>query len=223
MVDRRGQLRLTEEAVTERFVLGEAEWSSLSTARSAAGEVRERLPAAYSTSSRPSVRELVAHRALLKRAGRCSNQGRGVGTGPQLIWSGRPDAIGRSELGVQWSPPDARARYRVYLGDERVLSAALGLTVDASQPRAERAFTVWQRQAQLAGKESFSLLTEEPIGADGDGVVRFRHQLPAGLRGVQFLRVVPVSAAQVEAEFSACGSFRSPCRRSTDRPRQRCA
>ncbi|MBV9544523.1 MAG: hypothetical protein JOY61_09100 [Chloroflexi bacterium] len=147
-------------------------------------------------------------------------------TGPRLIWTGRPDATGRAELGLQWPATGSQAQYRVYLGDERVLAAALGIGVDPTTPRAERARVIWQRRIELTDKSRFTLITSEPIAPSADRVVRFQHQWPGTLRGVQFLRVVPVSASQaapglpvgeVEAAFEEC-SLVPVAIPTTDRP-----
>ena len=123
-------------------------------------------------------------------------------TGPALIWTAAGDASGLAELGLQW-PGAERTRYRVYLGDERVLAAALGLTVDPSKPRAERAAAIVAESARLADKGLFTLLTAEPVAPDADRDVRFRHRLPGALRNVQFARVVPVSEhGNVEGPFA---------------------
>ena len=52
-------------------------------------------------------------------------------------------------------------------------------------------------------RESFTLLTPVPLPAGG--TVRFAHSVPGSLQTLQFVRVVPLTQAQVEAPFDACG------------------
>jgi hypothetical protein len=112
-----------------------------------------------------------------------------------------PNPTGKAELALMWNAPSPLARYRVYLGDERRLANALQLTpADLGSTRAARAKT-----GALADKGLFTLLTEQPLLPDADGVVRFQYQLPGGLSGVQFMRIVPVTGAGVEAPFATCG------------------
>ena len=130
-------------------------------------------------------------------------------TGPELIWTSAGDASGLAELGLQWPAAD-HARYRVYLGDERVLGAALGIPLDPAKPRAARAAAIVPRAAELGDKALFTQLTAEAILPDPDPgpdrVVRFRHRLPGALRNVQFARVTAVSEhGNVESAFAASG------------------
>lgn len=165
------------------------------------GEEREvAVQATLVTAEPPPFR--TASRAVTMRDGRVAPP---PPTGPELVWTSAADPGGRAELGLQW-PPAPRTRYRVYLGDERVLASALGRGVDPAQPRERRAAALLAEAGRLTDKSLFALLTDEPLGPDGDGVVRFRHPLPGALRDVQFARVVAVSEqGHVEAPFADAG------------------
>ena len=121
-----------------------------------------------------------------------------VRTGPALLWSGRQDPTGGSELALAWPAPSPDARYRVYLaGSERLAGQLDGL-------RASLAGDIWHLRETLADRGAFSLITDEPL-APVDGVVSLRHTLPGTLRGVVFVRVVPVTQGGVQADFARCG------------------
>lgn len=140
-------------------------------------------------------------------------------TAPILIWTGRLDPTGQAELSVTWPAPNPQAGYRVYLGDERRLAEALGISEGVLQgtelnpphrlhhTRALAADKICERDRllELGNKGLFTLLNETPVNPAGDGIVRFQHRLPGGLRGVQFLRIVPVTLAGAEAPFGKCG------------------
>jgi hypothetical protein len=123
-------------------------------------------------------------------------------TAPRVLWCSQPDPTGFSELAIRWPAADG-TRFRVYLGDERRLAAELGIAVDAGELRATRARTIWLRSGELARRASFTLLTQDPVTAQGGSAV-FRQPLPGTLRGVQFLRVVPLSTGGLEAAFADC-------------------
>jgi hypothetical protein len=129
---------------------------------------------------------------------------RTITTGPKLIWASASDPTGWSELSIEWDADPAADGYRVHLGDERRLASALGLPVNETDLRAKRARLIWERRGDLADKGTFTLLTEELVRAEG-ALVKFATRLPGTLRGVQFLRVIPVGPSGVEAEFASCG------------------
>lgn len=129
-------------------------------------------------------------------------------TAPTILWTGRLDPTGKAELALMWNTPGPLARYRVYLGDERRLANALLLPpAGPGSTRAARAKAIYDQDktGALGDKGLFTLLTEEPLQPDADGVVRFQYQIPGGLSGVQFMRIVPVTGAGVEAPFATCG------------------
>ncbi|NUT46904.1 MAG: hypothetical protein HOV94_06210, partial [Saccharothrix sp.] len=116
---------------------------------------------------------------------------------PTLLFAADRDPVGDTEIGLEWS--GGAWGYRVYLGDERRLGGT------ATGPRCVRAAEVWGRSDRLADRRRFTLVTPKPLRAGPDGVVRFTHRLPGSLRNVQFVRVVPVTAAGVETAFETCG------------------
>jgi hypothetical protein len=128
---------------------------------------------------------------------------RWVPTSPTLRFTARADPTGLAQLALRWAPVLGADDYRVYLGDERRLADQLGLVTDPAAPRAERVRAIWARADELGDKRLFTLLESAPVSAGGS--VRFTHQIPGSLRGVQFVRVVPVSKGQVEARFDTCG------------------
>ncbi len=140
-------------------------------------------------------------------------------TAPILVWTGRLDPTGQAELGITWPAPDLTIGYRVYLGDQRSLAEALaipdevltGMALSPPHPlhhtRALAADKICEADPVQgpAEKGLFTLLNETPEKPDRDRIVRFQHRLPGGLRGVQFLRIVPVTLAGTEAPFGTCG------------------
>ncbi|HEY0812178.1 MAG TPA: hypothetical protein VGE11_02775, partial [Pseudonocardia sp.] len=132
-----------------------------------------------------------------------------VTTGPALLWAARRDVTGTSELALTWPAAGPDPRYRVYWSTSDRLAPALGLTlIDGRLPgdplRSSLAGAIWSRRGQLQDRADFSLITDEPLTPVG-GVVTVRHALPGSLRGVAFVRVVPLSRGEVEADFAACG------------------
>ena len=95
-----------------------------------------------------------------------------IPTGPRLLWASQPSGAGWSELALRWAAA-AGARFRVYLGDEGRLAAALGIPVNQAEMRAARAGRIWARSRDLADRRQFTLLTEQPIEEQG-GTVVFR-------------------------------------------------
>ena len=125
-----------------------------------------------------------------------------IQSGYGLIWTSRPGAAQDVQLVLDWRAPDGQ-QHRVYVAD----AAGLGLA-GASRAAIADAGVKHARAGELAGagfRKSFRLLTDEPIGAGADGVVRFRSTLPRALQTVQFVRIVPIGANGVEADFDACG------------------
>ncbi|MFI9103591.1 hypothetical protein ACIGXA_23995 [Streptomyces fildesensis] len=148
------------------------------------------------TPSVPSDVECAAHDARAPHT---------VPTSPMVLWTGPRDATGQAELALRWPPRAGAARYRVYLGDARRLAGALGLTLPGTPVRAAQAHPIHRRSGDLTTKESFTFLGEAPGTTGDDGFVHFVTRIPGGLRSVQFLRVVPLTAGGAEAAFPACG------------------
>jgi hypothetical protein len=122
-----------------------------------------------------------------------------VRTGPALLWTARRDATGSAELALTWPAASPDAAYRVYLSTSDRLAPGL-----ARPLRSEIAGAVWEARATLSDRADFSLVTDPPLHPAG-GVVSLRHTVPGSLRGVAFVRVVPVSKGNVEADFAHCG------------------
>ncbi len=139
-------------------------------------------------------------------------------TSPNLLWTGRLDATGKAELAITWPAVDPNIGYRVYLGDERRLAVALAIPDDVlhgtdqvpphrlHSTRALAADKICEAASagRLREKALFTLLTEQPL-KPVNGNVRFQFQLPGGLQGTQFLRIVPVTASGAEPPFESCG------------------
>lgn len=125
-----------------------------------------------------------------------------LSTAPRLLWSSRRDPVGAAQIDLSWPTEPGHAAYNVYLADERVVTAQLHV-FPASPNRATRAAALYDHQHQHMARESFTLLTPAPLPAGG--TVRFAHTLPGSLQTLQFLRIVPLTGAQVEANFDACG------------------
>lgn len=118
-------------------------------------------------------------------------------TGVGIIWTSRPGASEDVELKLTW-PGRPGEHYRVYVAD----AAALGIPV-ADRTRAEIAEAASHLGA-VDKREHFRLITDPPLASNGGPVV-MSERLPRSLQTLQLLRVVPVSAGNVEAPFAACG------------------
>ncbi|MGW1520844.1 hypothetical protein [Streptomyces sp. NPDC002287] len=132
---------------------------------------------------------------------------RAVPTSPVVIWTGRIDATGMAELSLRWPPRAGADRYRVYLGDTRRLAASLTpvLSLPSSPVRAAQAGPLHAVRERLADKGVFTFLGEIEGAPDTDGMVHFSTCVPGGLRSVQFIRIVPLTAGGAESAFAACG------------------
>jgi hypothetical protein len=125
-------------------------------------------------------------------------------TAPRILWTTRPNPAGSAEIDLRWSAAPGHAGYRVYVADERVIAAQLGID-PASPNRAIRAAALCEHQHEPMRREAFTLITDTPLDAGGDGSVRLVHPLGGALQTVQFVRIVPLSGAEVEAPFNDCG------------------
>lgn len=126
-------------------------------------------------------------------------------TSPVVIWSGQIDATGQAELALRWPPREGASRYRVYLGDARRLAGELGESLPGPPIRAAQAKPIHLASGRLTNKAAFTFLGEIPGSTATDGFVHFSTRIPGGLRSVQFVRVVPVSAGGAEPAFGSCG------------------
>lgn len=123
-------------------------------------------------------------------------------TAPRVLWASRRDPVGSAEIDLSWPTGPGHAAYNVYLADERVVTAQLNVFPD-SPNRATRAAALHDHQHEPMKRESFTLLTPVPLSVGG--TVRFIHTIPGSLQTLQFVRVVPLTGAQVEAPFDDCG------------------
>lgn len=119
-------------------------------------------------------------------------------TAAGLVWTSRPGPSEEVELRLAW-PGRAGERYRVYFAD----AGSLGVTT-AGRTRAEIAEDVGDL-GTIDRRERFRLLTDPPLEADEAGRVLLESHLPRSLQTVGVIRVVPVSAGNVEAPFANCG------------------
>lgn len=119
-----------------------------------------------------------------------------------LIWTSRPGAAQDVQLALDWPAPVGQ-QHRVYVADAASLRIAGTSRAAIADTGVKRALA-----GEIAGadvRKCFRLLTDQPVMAGNDGVVRFRSTLPRALQTVQFVRIVPVSGGGVEADFDACG------------------
>ncbi|MFD5813051.1 hypothetical protein [Streptomyces sp. NPDC127038] len=132
---------------------------------------------------------------------------RNVPTSPTLVWTARADSTGTAELSLRWPPCEGAARYRVYLGDARRLAGSLvpPVTLPDGPVRATQAQLLHAVGGSLTDKGVFTFLGETGGTPEADGRIHFSTRLPGGLRGVQFLRIVPLTAGGAEAPFATCG------------------
>jgi hypothetical protein len=120
-------------------------------------------------------------------------------TGVGIVWTSRPGPAEEVELRLIW-PARPGERYRVYLADAQ----SLGIET-AGRTRAEIAEAASQLGA-IDMRERFRLLTDPPLAADpSSGRVVLDARLPRSLQTLQLIRVVPISAGNVEAPFQQCG------------------
>ncbi|MEJ7784686.1 MAG: hypothetical protein WKF96_07775 [Solirubrobacteraceae bacterium] len=130
---------------------------------------------------------------------------RPITTSPVVLWTGQPDATGQAELSLRWPPRAGAARYRVYLGDARRLADSLGILLPAGALRAAQAKPIHDASAAVTDRQSFTFLGETLATTGGDGLVHFGTTIPGSLRGIQFVRIVPLTAGGAEAPFQDCG------------------
>lgn len=130
---------------------------------------------------------------------------RPLSTSPVLLWSGRPDATGGSELSLRWPRRPGASRYGVYLGDGRRLARALGISVADARVRAAWAWPIHGERGRLRDRRAFAYLGDVSDPGGGAGEVVWKTRIEGGLRSVQFLRIVPVSEGGAEPPFEACG------------------
>jgi hypothetical protein len=120
-----------------------------------------------------------------------------VETAIGLIWTSRPGPSPEVELKLRW-PGGADVIYRVYIADAKSLGIAADSRAAVAAEGGNR-----DRAHALGGRERFRLLTDPPLKPAG-GIVTLSEGLPRALSTVQFLRVVPATAAGREAEFASC-------------------
>lgn len=134
-----------------------------------------------------------------------------------LQYTARPDATGRARAHLAWTSSPQHAGFRVFYADETRVTgkirdqvtagtaspslAALLAALDAA-PAADVRATVFTSHAQLLPRAWFEQLTGAPLPATG--AMRFEHDVSGSLRVLSLYRVVPVSAAHVEAPFADC-------------------
>ncbi|MEV6018844.1 hypothetical protein [Streptomyces sp. NPDC051997] len=131
-----------------------------------------------------------------------------VPTSPTLVWTSGADSTGTAELSLRWPPRTGAARYRVYLGDARRLAGSLVPPValpPADSVRAAQAQRLHAVRDRLTDKGVFTFLGETGGATEADGTVHYSTRLPGGLRSVQFVRIVPLTAGGAEPPFATCG------------------
>jgi len=136
-----------------------------------------------------------------------------------LGYASRPDVTGAARVTLRWATSPEQQRFRIFYTDERTLQAKLGLIgADGSDPRRARAQAIAgsigegmsapdRAAAYLAAGDFFTRewwdqLTKTPLQASGS-TASFEHALPGSLRLLSFYRVLAVSAANVDADFTS--------------------
>jgi hypothetical protein len=123
-----------------------------------------------------------------------------IPAGPGIIWTSRPGPSPEVEVNLSW-PAASGQRYRAYLADAR----GLGVAANPTRAAIGLSGSTAQAEGRLAGRRArFRLITDPPIEAAG-GAARLATTLPRTLSGVSFLRIVPITNDNVEADFDACG------------------
>jgi hypothetical protein len=121
-----------------------------------------------------------------------------IPTGLGLIWTSRPGPSPEVELKLAW-PSDPGRRYRAYIADEKSLGLSGPSRAAVAVEGGRRA-----RLGTLGQRDRFRLLTDPPIEEKG-GWAGLDERLPRSITGVQFLRVVPLTATGQETPFDSCG------------------
>jgi len=131
-----------------------------------------------------------------------------IPTGLGIIWTSRPGPASEVEMKLTWSGQTG-VRYRAYLADAKGLDIPLTEPGPDATLRSRAAIAVDGGNRARAGNldfaDRFRLLTDPPIEAGADGNVVLSELLPQALSTVQFLRIVPISAAGAVADFKSCG------------------
>lgn len=117
-------------------------------------------------------------------------------TATGLIWSTRPGPAEDVELALTMPAP-AGSRWRVYLTDANTVlgDAATGTRAAVADAGAKA------NNAKAKSRDSFRLLTREPVEASSNGTLTFSTLLPRALESVQFMRLVPLTGEGVEGDF----------------------
>ncbi|MFB9266612.1 hypothetical protein ACFFWD_26225 [Bradyrhizobium erythrophlei] len=134
-----------------------------------------------------------------------------IPSGIGLFWTSAPGPAPNVELKLTW-PAANGSLHRVYLTDQQGLGLAAsdlhqpGTPADVTPSRG-RVGAVGAKKVvsgAVVSKTVFRLLTDPPIKAGPTGAVA-TIELPRSLSTVQFLRIVPLSDAGIEAPFDSCG------------------
>lgn len=130
-----------------------------------------------------------------------------VNISPTLEFASRPDALGLSRFRLSWPAPTGAARYRIYYAEQggllgvlaRVNGAgrALANAIEDIEDLAARAAEIERVLADLP-KTAFEVIAETE---------ELNHEITVGgaIDGLGLLRVIPVSSANVEADFVTSG------------------
>jgi hypothetical protein len=123
-----------------------------------------------------------------------------------LAFGSRPDVTGKSRLQLRWTEVAGATTYRVYTSDETTLMTTLekaGRATDALRASLATAADAGARAAIfVAEKARFGRTCFELVSPEALATTAIEHRVSGSLRVLVFLRIVPVSGANVEGEFA---------------------
>jgi hypothetical protein len=147
---------------------------------------------------------------------------------PTLVYTARPDATGRARATLSWAPSAGQAAYRIFFADETTLRAKLeeiahgvvatgdaGLAPSVSQAQtiltalqtagddAPARGAVWAANKARLPRRWWRQLTSQPLPRPGSGNAVFTHDVSGSLTVLALFRIVAVSAASVESDFTS--------------------
>lgn len=127
---------------------------------------------------------------------------------PSLGFASRPDALGNARYRLAWPAPVRASHYRIYFADEATALRRLAIMAEEGDPLAGANRDAVLSAAGLADRADAFVAIAPRLPKDAfvavaeTGSTEYEHAVGGGMTGIGLLRVVAVSAANVEAPFA---------------------
>lgn len=128
-----------------------------------------------------------------------------------LLYTARPDVMGRARVELNWSADEIQRRFRVFCADQTRLLAKLEAenTAEANAILSELGLLedpaaiadVFRRHSRYWPRTWFDQLTTEPVERSGSPDMGYVHSISGSLQVLSFYRIVSVSEANNESSF----------------------